>query len=103
VSLPVLAVVFALEMKCVLLNLCVAERFKDSSSVGTQEIVRHVGVEVQVVCVVQEVSEEKKVKPNIHLLFLWQTSRCDILLFEAKNTRNSLKWHKTFDLTIYFC
>jgi hypothetical protein len=54
--LPVLAVVFALEMKGVLLDLGVAEGLQYPAPVGAQEVVGHVRVEVEIVCVIQKVS-----------------------------------------------
>jgi hypothetical protein len=54
--LPVLAVVFALEMKGVLLDLGIAERLQYPAPVGAQEVVGHVRVEVEVVGVIQKVS-----------------------------------------------
>ncbi len=54
--LPVLAVVFALEMKGVLLDLGVAERLQYSAAVGAQEVVGHVRVEVEIVGIIQKVS-----------------------------------------------
>ena len=47
-------------MEGVLLYLCVAERLEYSPAVGAQEVVRHVGVEVQVVRVIQKVSAMNK-------------------------------------------
>jgi hypothetical protein len=54
--LPVLAVVFALEMKGVLLDLGVAERLQYPAPVSAQEVVGHVRVEVEIVRVIQKVS-----------------------------------------------
>ncbi len=54
--LPVLAVVFALEMKGVLLDLGVAEGLQYPTTVGAQEVVGHVRVEVEIVGVIQKVS-----------------------------------------------
>jgi hypothetical protein len=54
--LPVLAVVFALEMKGVLLDLGVAERLQYPASIGAQEVVGHVRVKVEIVGVIQKVS-----------------------------------------------
>ena len=47
-------------MEGVLLYLCVAERLEYPPAVGAQEVVRHVGVEVQVVRVIQKVSVMNK-------------------------------------------
>ncbi len=57
--LPVLAVVFALEMKGVLLDLGIAERLQYPAAVGAQEVVGHVRVEVEIVSVIQKVSVMK--------------------------------------------
>ena len=55
--LAILVVVFALQVESVLLDLCVAEGLEDTTTIGSKEVVRHVGVEVEVVCVIDEVSE----------------------------------------------
>ena len=54
--LSVLAVVLELELEHVLLDLRVPERLQYPSSVGAQEVVAHVGVEVKVVKVVDKIS-----------------------------------------------
>ena len=54
--LSVLAVVLELEFEHVLLDLRVPERLQNPSSVGAQEVVAHVGVEVEVVKVVDKIS-----------------------------------------------
>ena len=53
--LSVLVVVFALQVEGVLLDLGVAERLQDSTPVCSKEVVGHIGVEVQVVRVIEEV------------------------------------------------
>ena len=54
--LSVLAVVLELELEHVLLDLRVPERLQNPSTVGAQEVVAHVGVEVEVVKVVDKIS-----------------------------------------------
>jgi hypothetical protein len=63
-ALPVLAVVFALEMKGVLLDLGVAERLQYPAAVGAQEVVGHVRVEVEIVGIIQKISV-MKIKSSI--------------------------------------
>ena len=53
--LPVLVVVFALQVESVLLDLGVAEGLQDSTSISPKEVVGHIGVEVEVVGVIKEV------------------------------------------------
>ena len=53
--LSVLAVVLELELEHVLLDLRVPERLQYPSSVGAQEVVAHVGVEIEVVGVIEEI------------------------------------------------
>jgi hypothetical protein len=68
-ALPVLAVVFALEMKGVLLDLRVAKRLQYPASVGAQEVVGHVRVEVEIVGIIQKVSVIKI------FIFIWLSFR----------------------------
>ena len=55
--LAILVVVFALQVESVLLDLCVSEGLEDTTAVGSKEVVRHVGVKVEVVRVIDEISE----------------------------------------------
>ena len=57
--LPVLAVVLRLEVEGVLLYLRVPEGLQDAATVSSQKVVRHVGVEVEVVRVVQEIPGQR--------------------------------------------
>ena len=52
---PVCSGVFTPQLEHVLLDLCVPERLADATAIGAKEVVGHVGVEVEVVRVVQEV------------------------------------------------
>ena len=54
--LAVLAVVLRLEVEGVFLYLGVPEGLQDAATVSSQKVVRHVGVEVEIVRVVQEIS-----------------------------------------------
>ena len=57
-------------MEGVLLDLSVAEGLQDSTSICAKEVVRHIGVEVQVVCVIKEVPGHSFTHLDPYLLLL---------------------------------
>ncbi len=73
-ALPVLAVVFALEMKGMLLDLGVAEGLQYPAPIGAQEVVGHVRVEVEIVRVIQKVSVIKIIEFFYHYVSLRLTT-----------------------------